>query len=252
MYQIIADLHTHSIASDHAYSSISEMVRAARDKNLFALAVTDHNGEMPGAPSNWYFTNLAPSVPLYYKDVLFLAGMEANVIDLNGTLDLEPWIGERLNWVVASIHDIGYPGLENPTLEKCTALWLAVAKTPYVNVIGHSGDPRFAYDYERVIPEFGRQGKLVEINAHSFVARPKNNENCKRIALACKKHGVPIVVDSDAHFETDVANFASALHMLEEIAFPEELIVNASKERLLEYLHTHTKTFSRSNDVHAE
>lgn len=244
MYQIIADLHTHSIASDHAYSTIAEMLQSARDKGLYALAITDHNGEMPGAPTDWYFGNLRSTVPLHYKDVLFLAGMEANVIDLQGNLDLTPRVGAVLNWVVASIHDIGYPGLQNPTKEACTKMWLQVAQNPYVNVIGHSGDPKFAYDYEKVIPEFGRRGKLVEINSHSFDVRPQNTENCRKIAETCKRHGVPIVVDSDAHIETDVANLDTALHMLEEIDFPEQLIVNASRERLLEYLHKYTKTFS--------
>lgn len=245
MYHIIADLHTHSIASDHAYSTIAEMMQSARDKGLFALAVTDHNGEMPGAPTAWYFNSLASTVPLYYKDVLFLAGMEANVVDLDGTLDLVPEVGKRLNWGIASIHDIGYAGLQNPTVEACTNLWMNVAGNPYIHVIGHSGDPKFAYDYETVIPEFGRQGKLVEINAHSFAVRPQNNENCRKIAQACMKHGVSIVVNSDAHIETEVANLEPALHMLEEIGFPEALILNASKERLTDYLHKHTKTFSR-------
>ena len=48
---------------------------------------------------------------------------------------------------------------------------------------------------------FGENHKLVEINNHSFQVRPDNVENCRKIALCCKKYGVPIVVDSDAHFE---------------------------------------------------
>ena len=111
----------------------------------------------------------------------------------------------QLDWVVASIHRLGLAGLENPDVEKCTHLWSQVAKNPRVNVIGHSGDPLFAYDYEKVIPLFGENHKLVEINNHSFEARKENIANCKKIALCCKRHGVPIVVDSDAHFETEWA-----------------------------------------------
>ena len=39
-YTIIADLHTHTLASNHAYSTVTEMVRAAGEKGLYALAVT--------------------------------------------------------------------------------------------------------------------------------------------------------------------------------------------------------------------
>ena len=49
-YTIIADLHTHTIASTHAYSTVTEMVQAAAAKGLYALAITDHARTMPGAP----------------------------------------------------------------------------------------------------------------------------------------------------------------------------------------------------------
>ena len=245
MFHIIADLHTHSIASTHAYSTIGEMVQSAKEKGLFAIAITDHAGLMPGAPRDWHFICLASTIPLYYKGVLTLAGIEANVTDFEGNLDLEERDAGQLDWVVASVHHIGLPGLAEPTPEKCTNMWLKIAENPLVNVIGHSGDPVCAYDYERVIPVFGEKGKLVEINSHSFEARPQNIDNCRKIALCCKKYGVPVIVSSDAHFETDVANFDKALHMLEEIDFPEELIVNASKERLLAYLEKHSEGYRR-------
>lgn len=243
-YSIIADLHTHTIASTHAYSTFSEMVRAAAERGLYALAVTDHARTMPGAPREWYFSCLH-ELPLHYRGVMTIAGIEANVLDFEGNLDLEKKDGERLDWVVASIHHLPLVGLEDPDVEKCTHLWLQVAKNPKVNIIGHSGDPLFAYDYDRVIPVFGENHKLVEINNHTFDARKQNVENCKKIALACKKYGVPIVVNSDAHFETQVGNFFHALEMLSEIDFPEKLILNASAQRLNDYLSRWTHIFER-------
>lgn len=55
--KIIADLHTHTVASTHAYSTLQEMVTAASEMGLSAIAVTDHGVEMPGAPKagTWYF-----------------------------------------------------------------------------------------------------------------------------------------------------------------------------------------------------
>ena len=243
-YKLIADLHTHTIASTHAYSTVTEMVRAAGEKGLYALAITDHARTMPGAPGPWYFSCLH-ELPLHYRGVLTIAGIEANVLDFEGNIDLEPKDGERLDWVVASIHHLGLEGLKDPDVEKTTHLWLQVAKNPKVNVIGHSGDPLFAYDYEKVIPVFGENHKLVEINNHSFEIRKENIGNCKKIALCCKRHGVPIVVDSDAHFETSVGKFDFALEMLSEIDFPEELILNASQERLDDYLSRYTHIFER-------
>ncbi len=241
-YTVIADLHTHSLASTHAFSSVTELVKAAAEKGLFALAITDHAKTMPGSPGPWHFGALR-EIPLYYRGVMTVAGIEANVLDFQGNLDVEKQDIPKLDWIIASIHNLGLEGLRDPDVEKCTQLWLQVAKNPKVNVIGHSGDPLFAYDYERVVPEFGAQHKLVEINSHTFSVRKQNVENCRKIAIACKKHGVPVVVNSDAHFETDVGNVKAALKLLEEVDFPEELIVNASQARLRDYLEAHTNIF---------
>ena len=45
--RIIADLHTHTIVSDHAYSTLEEMVAGAARANLAAIAITDHGPQMP-------------------------------------------------------------------------------------------------------------------------------------------------------------------------------------------------------------
>ena len=234
-YTIIADLHTHTLASTHAYSSLTEMVRAASERGLYAIAITDHGKAMPGSPRDWYFGNLR-EVPLRYRGVLTLAGMEANVLDFEGRLDLEPGDARALDWVVASIHHLPLEGLQNPDVEKCTHLWSQVAKDPRVHVIGHSGDPQFAYDVDKVIPLFGEHHKLVEINNNSFHVRRDAVINCREIALLCKKHGVRVIVNTDSHFATQVGHAGLALKMLDEIGFPEELVVNSSVERFRQYL----------------
>ncbi len=245
-YQIIADLHTHSIASTHAYSTLKEMAVSASEKGLYALAVTDHAKLMPGSPGMGYFGNMASSIPRFYQGVLFIAGAEGNISDFYGTMDISQDDYDELDWVVASIHALPFmKGLKNPDVEKSTNLWLNVAKNPYVRIIGHCGDPLFEYDYEKVIPVFAENNKLIEINSHSFDVRPQNIPNCRKIAEICKKIGAPIVVSSDAHSEAEVARFGNALKLLEEIDFPEELILNASRERLDAYLEKHTKVFSR-------
>ena len=246
--KLIADTHCHTIASTHAYSSLTEVVRAAKAKGLYAVAVTDHGYAMPGAPGKWYFSNLGV-VPQYFEGVLVLRGAEANLLDYSARLDLPENELEGLDWVVASIHDPLMPKDHEPTVEECTALWLRAAQNPHIRVIGHSGSPKYRYDYERVIPEFGRCGKLVEINENSFSVRKSSIPNCVEIAKLCKKYGVPVVVNSDAHFHTQIGNFPRAEQLLQEIDFPEELVVNASVERFRTYLrqHTHVEVWPRES-----
>ena len=238
--KIIADTHCHTLASGHAYSTLTENVKAAKEKGLYAVAVTDHTGDMPGAPHKWYL-GCMHMIPRELYGVKILRGAEVNIIDKNGTLDVEEDLLVCLDWVVASMHDFVSPMYND--VDACTNAWLNVAKNPHVNVIGHSGVEHYKYDYERVIPEFGRNGKLVEINNSSFKIRKTAAENCKTIAKLCKKYNVPVILNSDAHFHANIGNVDSSIKLLEEIGFPEELIVNANIDRFNDYLKKYTNYF---------
>lgn len=232
MYNIIADLHTHTSACSHAFNTIEEMVKSASDIGLFAIGITDHYGTMLGCPKREYFESIL-TYPMYMNGVRVLKGVEANIITPKGDIDCEDNLLSKLEWVVASIHDFLMEGRnENGDY---TDLWFNIAHNPNVNVIGHSGSPDFIYDYEKVIPEFAKYGKLVEINSGSFRSRKQNTSNCIKIAEVCKKYNVQIVVNSDSHCCADIKRINPALEMLKEIDFPEELIVNSSIKRLTKY-----------------
>lgn len=237
--KIIADMHCHTIGSSHAYSTIMENINYAKKSGLYAIAITDHSGFMPEPPAKWFFKNLK-IIPKIIDGIRVLRGIEANVLNVSGDLDIPDEIEKPFNWVIASIHSHVYDG---NNAQDCTQTWLNVAKNPYVNVIGHSGLPEYKYDYEKVIPEFGKNGKLVEINNHCFTQRPRAIPNLKEIARVCKKHEVKVVVNSDAHFCTQIGVFNEALKLLHEVNFPEELVVNSNQERLNKYLSEYTNFF---------
>ena len=208
------------------------MVQSAYNKGLFALAITDHYGTMQGCPSKDYFEDIL-SYPMYINNVRVLKGVEANIITPDGHTDCEDDLLSKFEWVVASIHSLYINGRSKNN--DYTELWLNIAHNPYVNIIGHSGSPEFPYNYDLVIREFAKCGKLVEINAGSFYSRKSYLSNCITIAKTCKKYNARIVVNSDAHCDTDVNRLDSALIMLKDIDFPQELIVNSSIENLKEY-----------------
>ncbi len=236
--KIIADTHCHTVASGHAYSTIMENITEAKKQGLYAIAITDHGRTMPNPPGQWYFGNLQ-ILPKSIDGVNILKGIEANVLNSNGDLDLPD--GVNFDWVVASIHDAAYS--DNQDIDSCTNAWLNIAKNPKVNVIGHSGLPNYVYDYEKVIPIFGENNKLIEINNSSFAVRKGSNGNCKKIAEVCKKHGVSVIINSDAHFCMQIGKFDKCIKLLEEIDFPEELIINADVSRFKKYLEQHTNFF---------
>lgn len=54
----VADMHTHTLASGHAYNTINEMIRAASEKKLDIIGITEHAPVMPGSTNAYYFQNL--------------------------------------------------------------------------------------------------------------------------------------------------------------------------------------------------
>lgn len=230
--KITADLHCHTTASVHAYSTLRENIQAAKALGLQALGITDHGSGTADSPPLSYFENLI-SLPKQVDGIKLLRGVEANIMDFQGRLDLPKRILSQLDIVIASFHtSCTTPG----TRAEHTNAYREAAANPLVHIIGHSGSAEFLYDYEDVIPLFKKNHKLVEINAHTFICRKKSIDNCKRIALLCKAFRVPVIVNSDAHSEFEVGRCDKALDMLKGLEFPEELIVNGSWERMERYL----------------
>lgn len=229
--KIIADTHTHTIASTHAYATATEMISEASKLGLYAIALTDHGPEMPGGPQVWYFHNLR-AIPQTYMGVRVLKGAEANIKDFDANLDLDETALGHLEWVVASIHHVTLDQSKiTADVDSISELYLNAAKNPHISVIGHCDTPAYRFDYERVLRELANCGKLIEINDATFRNKKPSMRNCIEIANICKRCSVPVIVNTDAHFTTELGRAGGSLKMLEEIGFPEELVVNSSIER---------------------
>ncbi len=231
--KIVADLHTHTIASVHAYNTALEMITEAKRIGLYAFAVTDHGETMHGCPHPFYFMNLH-AIPKVYDGIRVIKGIEANIVDSKGTLDATDSVLSNLDFCIASLHMPTYK--DEVSVDTCTQAYLSIADNPNVHMIAHSGSPYFKYDYETVIKRFAQKGKLIEINNASIKHKPDFVPNCIEIAKLCKKHGCHIAVDTDAHFITQLGRAEEALSLLESIDFPEELVVNSSIDNLERYM----------------
>jgi putative hydrolase len=235
--QMIADLHTHTLCATHAYNTFTEMAAAAKALGYCALAVTDHAPAMPDAPHAWHFGNWS-AMPRTIDGVAILYGAEANVMDTKGGLDLSQSQLKAQDWVVASIHSACVPGLL--TRREANRLWLAVAENPYVDCIGHSEQQNYRYDYDLVTKAFAKNHKVVELNGNSVNVRRDGIPNMKLLLAACLKNGCHIALDTDAHSTTQLqGNMPPLLAMLEEMQFPQELVVNATRQNLVNELKLH-------------
>ena len=144
---IQADLHCHSLASSHAYSTVDEMAAAARRYGLKAFALTDHAMSMPDAPHEWHFHNLHV-LPQKINGVTVLRGAEANIKSFEGDIDMTEFDLSNLQWVVASCH---VPVIKPGTEKENTAAYVnAVKDNTAIDVIGHCTVFRYPVDFEAI------------------------------------------------------------------------------------------------------
>ncbi|WP_017872397.1 PHP domain-containing protein [Candidatus Caldatribacterium saccharofermentans] len=230
--EIIADLHVHTIASGHGYSTILENVQVAKRKGLLALGIADHTPSMPGGPSPLYF-EARGHFPREVLGVRLYFGAEVDILDEEGHLDLPERILRRLDFVIVSLHPQVFQG---GSREVNTRALLRALEHPLVDIVAHPGNPRYPLDYAEVVGRAVRLGKVIEINNSSFsVSRRGSEENCRLIAQEVKSRGGWVMVSSDAHFCEEVGEFGEALRLLEDVGFPRERIVNASLKNLEDF-----------------
>ena len=230
--RFLAETHSHTSISPHAYHSIQEMIVKAKDLGLELLSITNHGPHTPDGPHEWHFQNMK-ALPRKIGDLYLLHGVEANIIDMNGTIDVREEVLKRLDLVIASIHR---PTLAPGTVEEHTNTYLKVIQNPYVDILGHCGSPDYSFDIDRVLIEVKKQDKIVEINNHTFSTRKASLENCLRIAKRCQEMGVKMVVSTDAHSIYELGKTHAAEQVIAAAGVDEELIMNTTAEKFLSYL----------------
>lgn len=233
--KIIADLHMHTLVSQHAYSTVSEMAQTAKAKDFTAFAITDHAPAMPDGAIEHHFFCMSGNMPEYIDGMRFYKGVEANIIDYDGTIDMTPDTLKRLDFVIASYHS---ECIKPKNVDEHTKGLIKVLQNPYVDCLGHCGNPAYEIDPEQIVAACKKYHKILEINSSSFRIRLGSEKNCSAVAKLCAKMRVPIIVSSDAHSMWFVGEHTDALKMLDSISFPEELVLNADSDRLTEYFNS--------------
>jgi len=213
---------------------MKENIEEARDKGLKILGISDHAENMPGTASYFHFKNMRV-IKEEIMGVRVLKGIEANIIDFEGRIDVQEDLALELDYIIASLHP---PCIEPGNIEENTNALIKVMSNPNVKVIGHPDDDRYGLDYEKLVLEAKKKNMVFEINNSSLTPgsfRENAEGNQKKLLLLCKEHGVKVIMGSDAHICYDVGEFSYCQKLLEEVQFPEELVLNFSLDSL-EYI----------------
>lgn len=231
-----SDLHTHTIVSGHAYTTLLENINYCKKTGIKILGTSEHGPQMGGSPHLWYFNNMKV-VPRIIKGVTILRGCEVNILNIDGDVDLElsnPKV--PMDYAIASFHE---PIFRASTLEVNTkAVINTMENNPVVVILGHMGNPSYPIDYEAVVKKAKELDVIMEINCSSIranTARKGSEPNCKKIAELCKEYGTKVIINSDAHICYEIGKFEKGIELLDSIDFPEELLMNEPK-KIVSYL----------------
>lgn len=234
--QLVVDSHAHTLASPDGFSTVDEMAAAAARAGLEGLAITDHAPELINWTPMLHFMGYG-KLPRELSGVRMFYGVELNIMDFDGRVDMPEDILARQHVVIASFHTMC---TKAGACEENTRAYLRAMENPYVNIIGHPDDGFIPIDFERFVRAAKENHVLIEVNNSSVRTVPyrlNTAENIREILRLCMRYETPVVVGTDAHHTSGVGQFGEALAALEDTGFPEELVANTSLEkyeRLLE------------------
>jgi len=242
LYKLFADYHTHTRYS-HGKGSILDNVEAARAKGLSVIAITDHGFNHIGfgmAISDIdRMRDEITHLNQKYTDIKILMGIEANLISLDGEIDIpEKYLnafdiilmgfhkavkpaGIRDAWVLFGKNGLDRLGLVNHEKLRqanTSALIKAISRYP-IKFITHPG-AKIDIDSQKLAQAAAKNNVALEINAsHGFMT-----VEYVKIAL---EEGVNFVISSDAHTPERVGDFEKGIQIAKSAGVPPHRIINA-------------------------
>lgn len=231
MYPV--DLHMHTIASTHAYSTLHDYLREARLKGIRLLAITDHGPDMADAPHYWHFMNMRVW-PRLVEGVGILRGIESNIKNVEGDIDCTGPMLTEMDVIIAGFHEPVFPPQDKSTH---TAAMIAAMAQGQVHIISHPGNPKYPVDIPAIAAAAAEYNVALELNNSSFTHSRKGSEpNCRAIVQAVREAGGRLSLGSDSHIAWSLGSFEHCQRILDEVGFPPERILNVSPRRVLDFL----------------
>ena len=231
------ETHSHTVASGHAYSTMLENAKVAAERGMEILCITDHGPAMADSAHIMHFKNFRV-LERTLLGVEMMYGAELNILDFNGTLDIEERIMKMMDYIIVGFHPVVIaPGSRSEN----TRATIGAINNPHISTITHPEDGYVPIDYEAVVKEAVRCNVLIELNNNSLKTatfRLNVRENLITILKLCEKYGAMVSLGSDAHFASAVGDFTQCTELLDELRFPDELIINASPEMFRKHVNS--------------
>lgn len=239
--KLLGDYHTHTVFS-HGKSTVSENVEEAIAKGLKTIAIAEHGpGHIFYGVSWEKLREIKKEIDQlrikYHGQIEILWGLEANIMDFDGNLDISLEEAKELDFLACGFHNGIMPRgligklLYSP-LRKLTKISKtfnnyvvnlatdAMIKATYkydIKFLTHPG-AKFYVDAKRLAKEM-KKGTLLEINnKHGYL----DEFQLKQLA----DEDVSFIVSSDAHKKADVGNVKNAMERIKNAGIDVGRVIN--------------------------
>lgn len=230
------DFHIHSIASGHALNTVYELIDAAITKNLTHIGIVEHGPSMRGAPHEGYFW-ISNKLSNNLKGVEVFLGIEANILDKSGKIDLDGDLLQCQRIVMAGLHD-KTPYRDSGCINNTESIINAM-KNPSVKIITHPYRPEFPIYIEKIVEVAYETGTLLEINDNLFSRKGQLDELIENYSILinlCKKYKMPVILGSDAHLAEKIGCDENIKAVWHNIGLDDSIILNNNPKLLLDSL----------------
>lgn len=228
------DLHMHTVASTHAYSTLHDYIPIAKAKDIKLIAITDHGPDMADAPHYWHFMNQRVW-PRVIDGVGLLRGIEANIKNQGGEIDCTGPMLSAVDIILAGFHEPVYAPKNDIILH--TAAMIAAMANGDVHIISHPGNPKFPVDIKAIAEAAAHYNVALELNNSSFThSRSGSRPNCLKIAEAVRDAGGKLALGSDSHIAYHLGDFPHCQEIMTLTEFPLDRVINRSVAATLDFL----------------
>jgi biofilm PGA synthesis protein PgaA len=173
MYPV--DLHMHTVASTHAYSTLSDYIAQAKQKGIKLFAITDHGPDMEDAPHHWHFINMR-IWPRVVDGVGILRGIEANIKNVDGEIDCSGKMFDSLDLIIAGFHEPVFAPHDKATN---TQAMIATIASGNVHIISHPGNPKYEIDVKAVAEAAAKHQVALEMIARELAYNAPGNQGLR-------------------------------------------------------------------------
>ncbi len=226
MLSIIADLHTHTLASGHGIDTARSMAEEACRQGLEGIGITDHGPGIQGGPHPIYFLSLKRMFGGLHLPIRIFTGVEDDISSKKGELTLPDEVLSNLELVITGLHPYSWIA-ERSSMERTEAIVNAMGRGR-IRMFTHPVGTYYDVDIDAVIEASVQNNVALELNTSKL----QQKKTLLHYLEKCAVKGARIAVNSDAHIAEEVGRFTTALEYLREVRFPEELVINRSREAI--------------------